>query len=73
MQHQRLGAVEHVAAAVAARRGRDVGKVVARLPFGMREGKTELARGDLRQQLGALRVASRQARMKPPPSTTVAR
>ena len=56
MQHQRLGAVEHVGVAVAARRGGDVREIVARLPFGMGEGKAELACGDPGQNLGALRV-----------------
>ena len=34
---KRLGAVENIDCAVAARSGGDVGEVVARLPFGMRE------------------------------------
>ena len=52
VQDQSLGAVEHKTAAVAACRGCDIGEVVARLPFGVGEGKAELAGGDFRQYLG---------------------
>ena len=73
MQHEALGAVEHVAGAILARRRRDVGQIVARLPLDMREGKHEVAARDLRQQTrrASHRVPPR--RSNPPPRMTVAR
>jgi hypothetical protein len=53
VQHQSFGAVEHVTGTVAARRGSDVGKIVACLPFAMRERQDEVAGGDLRNELAA--------------------
>ena len=48
----------HVAGTVAARARRHVGEIVARLPLGMGEGKNEIAARDLRQQIGAHRLAA---------------
>ena len=57
VQHQALGAIKDVAAAVAARRYRDVGQIVARLPLDMGERQDEVAARDLRQHICSYRVA----------------
>ena len=57
MHDDALLAFEHIARAVALCRRQHVEEVVARLALGVREGKRELAGGDPRDQLGALRVA----------------
>ena len=72
MQHQRLGAIENIDGAVAARGAGDVGEIVARLPFGMREREAKFAGRD------AAEICCRSAPLppgliSPPPSTTVAR
>ena len=62
-----LGAVEHIARAVALRRRRDVGEVVARLALGVREGKQSARR---RRSAGSARRAAPSLapwRRKPPP------
>ena len=61
VQHDALGAVQHPAAAVLPRGGGDIGEVVARLPFDMREGQLQLALRDLRQQRLLLCSACRRA------------
>src|SRR5207302_7322786 len=58
VQHQRLGAVEHEAGAVAARAGGHVGEMIARLALAVRERQQQAAVADLRQQRRALLVAA---------------
>ena len=58
MQHQSLGAVEHVGRAITARFCHDVGEVVAGLPLGVSEGEQQVAGGNLRDQLGPQRLAA---------------
>ena len=57
MHDDALLAFEHIAGAVALCRRQHVEEVVARLALGVREGKRELAGGDPRDELGALRLA----------------
>jgi hypothetical protein len=50
VQHHALGAIQHPVAAVPPRGCRDIGDVVARLPFDMRERQLQLALHNLRDQ-----------------------
>jgi hypothetical protein len=57
VQHQTFGAVEHVTRSFAARRGGDIGEIVTRLPFTVRERQDQIAGGDLRNKFAAQRFA----------------
>src|SRR5260221_676425 len=62
VQHHALLTAEHEAGGDRLRRGRDIGEVVARLPLGMGEGEAEIAGGDRRDHLLALRRAAGKAK-----------
>src|SRR5208282_2074710 len=47
-------AVEHPGGAVTRRDGRNIGKIIARMPLGLGEGKGQAAVDDLRNEIGAL-------------------
>jgi len=58
LQHEALGAVDHIGSAVAARGRSDVGEIVTRLPLEMGEGEAEDTLRDFWEELRAHRFAA---------------